>query len=78
MEVKDMIKAIKTVMTVAGIVCALEWARWIGKVEGALQATIIMKEKAEEEKAAEQARLDRINNPTTEDLLKEIRDLLKK
>ena len=35
---------------------------------------------AEEEKLAaeEQARLDRLANPTTEDLLKEIRDLLKK
>ena len=36
--------------------------------------------KAEEEKLAaeEKARLDRLANPTTEDLLKEIRDLLKK
>ena len=36
--------------------------------------------KAEEEKKAaeEKARLDRLANPTTEDLLKEIRDLLKK
>ncbi|MBQ8321548.1 MAG: large conductance mechanosensitive channel protein MscL [Clostridia bacterium] len=36
--------------------------------------------KAEEEKAAaeEKARVDRLANPTTEDLLKEIRDLLKK
>ena len=36
--------------------------------------------KQEEEKAAaaEKARLDRLANPTTEDLLKEIRDLLKK
>ena len=36
--------------------------------------------KAEEERLAaeEQARLDRLANPTTEDLLKEIRDLLKK
>ena len=36
--------------------------------------------KAEEEKlaAAEKARLDRLANPTTEDLLKEIRDLLEK
>ncbi len=36
--------------------------------------------KAEEEKAAaeEKARLERLENPTTEDLLKEIRDLLRK
>ncbi len=36
--------------------------------------------KAEEEKKAaeEKAKLDRLENPTTEDLLKEIRDLLKK
>ena len=36
--------------------------------------------KAEEEKKAaeEKARLERLENPTTEDLLKEIRDLLKK
>ena len=33
---------------------------------------------AEESTAAEKARLDRLANPTTEDLLKEIRDLLKK
>ena len=39
-----------------------------------------MEKKAEEEKLAaeEKARLDRLANPTTEDLLKEIRDLLKK
>ena len=48
-----MIKAIKTVMTVAGVVCALQWARWIGMVEGALQATIVMKEKAEKEQNLE-------------------------
>ena len=34
------------------------------------------KEAAAKEAAAEKARLDRINNPTTEDLLKDIRDLL--
>ena len=36
------------------------------------------KQAEEEKKAAEEkARLDRLANPTTEDLLKEIRDLLK-
>ena len=41
------------------------------------EALALEKKKAEEAAAQEKARLDRLANPTTEDLLKEIRDLLK-